>query len=73
MFTIQIQYNQTEAFQEIATYEDYNKALDRYQSMLIFFKIPHYLDYQPEVIKEYTYKHLEQNITLTLTHQQNEN
>lgn len=71
MFKIQIQYNRTEAFQEIATYEDYDKALDRFQSMLIFFKIPHYLDYTPEVIKEYTYKHLEQNITLTLT--QNEN
>jgi hypothetical protein len=73
MFKIQIQYNRTEAFQEIATYEDYDKALDRFQSMLIFFKIPHYLDYTPEVIKEYTYKHLEQNITLTLTHQENEN
>ena len=67
MFKIQIQYNRTEAFQEIATYEDYDKALDRFQTMLIFFKIPHYLDYTPEVIKEYTYKHLEQNITLTLT------
>jgi hypothetical protein len=71
MFKIQIQYNRTEAFQEIATYEDYDKALDRFQSMLIFFKIPHYLDYTPEVIKEYTYKHLEQNITLTLTHHEN--
>jgi hypothetical protein len=67
MFKIQIQYNRTEAFQEIATYEDYDKALDRFQTMLNFFKIPHYLDYTPEVIKEYTYKHLEQNITLTLT------
>ena len=68
MFTIQIQYNRTEAFQEIGTYEEYENALDRFQKLLIFFKIPHFLDYTPGEDREYIYTHSEQNITLKLTH-----
>jgi hypothetical protein len=68
MFQIQIQYLKTEDFQAIGEYLEYEKALDRFQKMLVFFKIPHYLDYMPGEIKEYQYTHPEQNVTLKLTH-----
>ena len=68
MFKIAIQYNRTEEFQEFAEYQDYETAIDRFQKMLLFFKIPHFLDYTPGESKEYQYTHVEQNITLKLTH-----
>jgi hypothetical protein len=71
MFTIQIQYLKTEDFQKIGEYDQYETALDRFQKMLVFFKIPHFLDYTPGEEKEYIYTHSEQNITLKLTHDEN--
>jgi hypothetical protein len=71
MFKIKIQYLKTEDFQELANFEEYESALDRYQKILLFFKIPHYLDYMPGEEKEYIYTHSEQNITLKLTHHEN--
>jgi len=67
MFKIQIQYLKTEDFQEIGEYETYENAIDRFQKMLVFFKIPHFLDYTPGEIREYQYTQPEQNITLKLT------
>ena len=71
MFTIQIQYLRTEAFQEVGTYENYETALDRFQKMLVFFKISHYLDYTPGEIKEYQFTHPTPETTLKLTHHEN--
>jgi hypothetical protein len=68
MFTIEIQYNKNEEFQKVGEYEQYENAVDRYQKMLVFFKIPHFLDYTPGEDKEYIYTHSEQNITLKLSH-----
>jgi hypothetical protein len=68
MFKIAIQYLKTEDFQEIGEYDQYENAIDRFQKMLVFFKIPHFLDYTPGENKEYQYTHIEQNITLKLTH-----
>jgi len=67
MFKIKIQYLKTEEFQELAAYYEYEKALDRFQKILLFFKIPHYLDYSPGEEKEYIYTHPEQQTTLTLS------
>ena len=71
MFTIQIQYLKTEAFQEIGQYQEYETALDRFQKMLVFFKISHYLDYTPGENKEYQFTHPTQETTLKLTHHEN--
>jgi hypothetical protein len=67
MYKIAIQYLKTEEFQEIGEYHTYENALDRFQKMLVFFKIPHFLDYTPGDEKEYQYTHPEQQTTLKLT------
>ena len=71
MFTIQIQYLRTEDFQTVGEYQEYETALDRFQKMLVFFKIPHYLEYTPGDEKEYQYTHPTQETTLKLTHHEN--
>jgi hypothetical protein len=71
MFKIQIQYLKTEDFQEIGEYDTYENAIDRFQKLLIFFKIPHFLDYTPGEIREYQYTQPEQETTLKLTHHEN--
>ena len=68
MFQIQIQYLRTEPFQLVGEYLEYENALDRFQKMLVFFKISHYLDYTPGEKKEYQFTHPTQETTLKLTH-----
>lgn len=71
MYKIAIQYLKTEDFQELSGHEQYEKALDRFQTILVFFKIPHFLDYTPGENKELQFTHPEQNVTLKLTHHEN--
>lgn len=68
MFQIQIQYLRTEDFQLVGEYLEYETALDRFQKMLVFFKISHYMDYTPGEIREYQFTHPTQETTLKLTH-----
>lgn len=53
-FLILIKYATTE-FEAIADFSQYEKCLDRFQSMLCFFKIAHSLNYVPGEEKEYTF------------------
>ncbi len=53
-YSILIKYSQTE-FEEIASFMNYEKAIDRLQTMLVFFKIPHALHYTPKENKEYLF------------------
>ena len=66
MYTIQIQYLKTESFQIVGEYNSYEAALDRFQKMLVFFKISHFLDYTPGDEKEYQFTHPTQETTLKL-------
>ena len=53
-YSVLIKYNKTE-FEEIAHYFNYEKALDRFQTMLVFFKMPHSLAYSPKQQKEFMF------------------
>ena len=53
-YSVLIKYNKTD-FEEIAQYYNYEKAIDRFQTMLVFFKIPHSLNYSPKEQKEFMY------------------
>lgn len=53
-FSVMIKYNKTE-FEEIANFMSYEKAIDRFQTMLVFFKIPHSLNYTPNEQKEFLF------------------
>ena len=53
-YSVMIKYNKTE-FEEIANFMSYEKAIDRFQSMLVFFKIPHSLNYTPQQEKEFLF------------------
>jgi hypothetical protein len=53
-YSVMIKYNKT-GFEEIANFISYEKAIDRFQTMLVFFKIPHSLNYSPKEQKEFIY------------------
>lgn len=53
-YSVMIKYNKTD-FEEIASFMNYEKAIDRFQSMLVFFKISHSLNYTPQQEKEYLF------------------
>ena len=53
-YSVLIKYNKTD-FEEIAQYYNYEKAIDRFQTMFVFFKIPHSLNYSPKEQKEFMY------------------
>ena len=64
-YSVLIKYNTT-GFEEIAQYYNYEKALDRFQTMLVFFKIPHSLKYSPKEQKEFMYWDKEIGVGLQL-------
>ena len=53
-YSVMIKYNKT-GFEEIANYLSYEKAIDRFQTMLVFFKISHSLNYTPKEQKEFLF------------------
>ena len=53
-YSVMIKYNKTE-FEEIANFMSYEKAIDRFQTMLVFFKISHSLNYTPKEQKEFLF------------------
>jgi hypothetical protein len=53
-YSVMIKYNTT-GFEEIANFMSYEKAIDRFQTMLVFFKIPHSLAYSPKEQKEFLF------------------
>ena len=52
---VKIQYNNIDESQIIGEFIQYEKALDRFQTMLCFFKMPHVLRYEPGKKKEYEF------------------
>lgn len=55
MNQVQIFYKNLNETQVIFESEEYNKALDKFQMVLCFFKIPHELKYTPAEKTEYTF------------------
>ena len=64
-YSVMIKYNKT-GFEEIAKFISYEKAIDRFQTMLVFFKIPHSLAYTPKEQKEFMYWDNEIGVGLAL-------
>lgn len=72
VFQVLIQYDDREEMQILGEYTSYEKALDKFQTILCFFKIAHVLRYEPGHKKEYEFsKHgvtVQLNIIKGLTH-----
>jgi hypothetical protein len=66
---VQIYYTNLEETQVIYESEQYEKALDKLQTVLCFFKIPHELKYSPDEKKEYTFTF--ENMEISLSKQLN--
>lgn len=64
-YSVMIKYNKT-GFEEIANFISYEKAIDRLQTMLVFFKIPHSLAYSPKEQKEFMFWDNEIGVGLAL-------
>jgi hypothetical protein len=64
-YSVMIKYNTT-GFEEIANFISYEKAIDRLQTMLVFFKIPHSLAYSPKEQKEFLFWDNEIGVGLAL-------
>jgi hypothetical protein len=66
---VTIYYTNLEEKQLIYENEQYEKALDKLQTVLCFFKIPHELQYSPDENKEYTFAF--ENMEISLSKQLN--
>lgn len=64
MNLVQIHYKNLEETQVIFEHEEYEKALDKLQTVLCFFKIPHELKYSQDEKTEYTFEFENMQISL---------
>lgn len=64
MYQVQIFYKNLDETDVIFENEEYNKALDKFQTILCYFKIPHSITYAPTEKTSYTFLYENMEISI---------